>query len=123
MNRIFVKVLLCSFIEVSSFFDFVSDMFIVWALSNSTHTSWFTISIFTVLAPYYTIYTSLINHNIKSIRLKQDQNGMAYCSSLFTSLSVLPTVIAILIIIDIIYMCLSVFVYPLLLIISFGKIG
>lgn len=69
VNLIFIKVLLSTFIELSSFLDFYSDLLVIWALSQSTDTAWFTISIFTVLAPFYTIYTSLINYNIKLVRL------------------------------------------------------
>lgn len=61
VNKCFLEILLTTFIEVSSFFDFFSDMVILVALGNSTDTSWFAFALFTMICPYYTIYTSLTN--------------------------------------------------------------
>lgn len=54
--------MLALFIEVSSFLDFISDLVILRQLAHSTDTAWLTFSLFTMLCPYYTVYTSLINY-------------------------------------------------------------
>ena len=111
----FLVVLLSLCIELSSCFDFFSDLMIIIALGNSTDTAWFSFSLFTVLAPYYTIYSSLINQLIKLIRANQNPESKTISSHLMNYLIILPTMLLILIFIDIFYMCLSVVVYPLLL--------
>ena len=60
-NSCFLELLLTSAIEVSSFFDFISDGVILKALCMSPDTAWFSFALFTMLCPYYTVYTSLTN--------------------------------------------------------------
>lgn len=116
-----MKVFLSLMIEVSSFLDLCTDLFIVWALAKSTDSVWFTISIFTILAPYYTIYGSLINNNIKYVRSFQVKKSC--CAVFVICLTNLPTMLAILIAVDIFYMCLSMVAYPILLLFSLCKVG
>ena len=115
VNLAFLVVLISFCIEISSCFDFFSDLLIILALANSTDTAWFSFSLFTVLAPYYTIYSSLINQLIKMIRASQKKSSRTYSSLAMNYLIILPTMLVMLIIIDIFYMCLSVVVYPILL--------
>ena len=121
-NLSLLPVLLALFIEESSFFDFFSDFLIIVALANSEHTAWFSFSLFTVLAPYYTVYTSLINNQID--RYKQRDPSQRSCMGLiFSLICILPTMLVLLIIFDLLYMCMSVVVYPLLLPFAFCKLG
>ena len=121
INLCLLVVLLTLFIEVSSCFDFFSDLVIIIALGNSSDTAWFSFSLFTVLAPYYTIYSSLINQLIKMIRVNKNEKN---CLSLLMNyVIILPSMLLMLIAIDIFYMCLSVIVYPILLPFTFFKTG
>ena len=117
-----LSVLLSFFIEESSFFDFISDFMIIIALGRSTDTAWFSFSLFTVLAPYYTVYTSLINNQIDRYK-QQDASERSCMSFVFSLICILPTMLIMLIIFDLVYMCISVVVYPILLPFSFCKIG
>ena len=63
-----IQVLLSVMIEVSSFVDFASDFWILQALAKSVDTMWFTFALFTVLCPYYTVYTSLMTFQIDKLR-------------------------------------------------------
>lgn len=55
----FQKILL-TLIEISSFFDFISDGTILMILGRSQHSMWFSLTIITMACPYYTCYTSLM---------------------------------------------------------------
>lgn len=69
-NNCFIEILLITAIDISQGFDFVSDLLIILALSRSNDTWWFFLSSFLVLAPYLTIYTSLLNNLIGIISEK-----------------------------------------------------
>ena len=66
-----IETYLSGFIEVSSFLDFFSDLYILVKLGQSTDTAWFSFMLFTMLCPYYTVYTSLITHTLNMIRQKR----------------------------------------------------
>ena len=115
-------VLLSLFIEESSFFDFFSDLVIIHGLANSTDSAWLAFSLFTVLAPYYTVYTSLINNQIQLQRRRGP--GKRSCLNIIGScILILPSMLVFLIAVDVFYMCISVIVYPILFPFSFGPLG
>ena len=95
---------------------------IIIALGNSTDTAWFAFSLFTVLAPYYTVYTSLINNQIDRYR-SQGSSGRSCLRYIGSLIMILPTMLVMLIVFDVVYMCISVVVYPVLLPFSFCSIG
>lgn len=115
-------VLLSLFIEESSFFDFFSDLIIIRALGNSTDTAWFSFSLFTVLAPYYTVYTSLINNQIELHRRK-DPKDRSCLDFIVSVILILPSMLVFLILIDVFYMLISCIVYPILFPMTFFDIG
>ena len=109
-------------IEVSSIFDFSSDVVVIYALAKSEHTGWFAFSLLTVIAPYLTVYASLINCQIA--RLRDHRHGQKSClRQLVTILLILPTMIPILIFLDIFLMVFSVLRLTLLLPCSIFKFG
>ena len=55
-------------IEISSMMDFISDVWILILLYDSTDTAWFSFTLFTMICPYYTVYASIMTFKI------QDQN-------------------------------------------------
>ena len=73
-------------------------------------------SLFNMLSPFYTTYTSYISFHIRNKRRELEENisgkGIVYI------LTILPTMIVILIIIDVLYMIVVVIFYPLLIILS-----
>ena len=85
--------------------DFFSDILIMRSLGKTEHTGWFTFSLMTVMAPYLTVYTSLISYQINYIK-RQDAASRSMGSNLKSSLTILPTMIMLLIVIDIVYMCI-----------------
>lgn len=122
-NTCLLEILLSTLIEVSSFFDFISDFVILKALAGSTDTAWFSFALFTMICPYYTVYTSLTNFQIQQTR-KKVLRGKFGCLSYFTSsLTILPTMLLLLMIMDVAFMTVSVIAYPILLIFAFFPIG
>jgi hypothetical protein len=97
----FVGLFFATIIEVTSALDFYSDIVVVGELGNSTDTAWFTFSLFTILAPYYTIYSSLINQLLKLVRKNEKSN---ICGMLVNLLIILPSMLVLLILMDIVYM-------------------
>ena len=68
-KRFYVLELLLSFsIESASICDFFSDLIVVQQLAQTTHTGWFTFSLFTMLAPYLTVYSSIMTFKIVDLR-------------------------------------------------------
>ena len=122
VNLSLLVILLSLFIEYSSFLDFVSDIIIIFSLANTEHTAWLAFSLFTVLAPYYTVYTSLINYQIVNLK-RQHPGDRSMINTVFNCFLILPTMLIFLIVFDIIYMCISVIVYPILLPFAFSDIG
>lgn len=60
-DHIVVETFLTFFIELISFSDFLTDGLILFELGESKSTLMFSISLFTMLCPYYTAYTTLMN--------------------------------------------------------------
>ena len=60
-------------IDISSILDLVSDLIILIAFVYSGDTAWLFVSLFTMLCPYYAVYTSLMNFQIHRNRARRDQ--------------------------------------------------
>ena len=103
MNLVLLSNLLKFFIEWSSILDLFSDFVIIKGLGQSIHTAWFAISLITVIAPYLTVYTSLISYQIDYMR-RQDATTLSIGSYFLRSLFILPTMILLLLVIDFVYM-------------------
>ena len=109
-------------IEVSSIFDFSSDLIVINALAMSEHTGWFAFSLLTVIAPYLTVYASLINCQIA--RLRDPRHGQkSFLRQLVTIVFILPTMIPTLIFLDIFLMVFSGLGSTILLPCSILKFG
>ena len=95
--------------------DIYSDTIIVGELAQTTDTAWLTFSLFTIIAPYYTIYTSLINYQIRLIRDQHENAATTNCKLIGNCLLVLPTMLVFLIATDIIFIAIQIIALPLLL--------
>lgn len=60
-KHVMLEACMNALIEVSSMLDLISDLWILYALANSPDTAWFSFALFTMVCPYYTVYTSLMN--------------------------------------------------------------
>lgn len=69
-----LETILTVLIELSSLADFASDVVILVALANSPDTAWFSFALFTMICPYYTVYTSLMTFQIQDTRKRIEQN-------------------------------------------------
>lgn len=102
-------------IEVSSFFDFGSDAVILYHLARGRDSAWFTFAIFTILCPYYTVYTSLMTFQLQRQR---HQTGCFGCHTFFKVLSILPTMLLFLIVVDLCYMLVFTITLPIIFVLT-----
>ena len=114
-----IRIMLSFFLETSSFIDFFSDLLIVVDLARTRHTAWFSFSLLTILAPYFTTYACLINYQIRIVQ-KQESFLKKFLS---TCLTILPTMLGILVILDVFLMSISLIVFTILLPLSFMQIS
>ena len=102
--------------------DFFSDIFVLYQLSQSTDTAWFSFTLFTMVCPYYTVYSSLMTFKINDIRkIKEDVQVFGVLRNLFL---ISPLMLVFVTIVDIIFMfinCLAYCILFLIIIFPFGK--
>ena len=83
-------------------------------------------SAFNIMGPYYVGYTSLMNFHIADITKSraENQGKIPIVKNIMKHLYILPVMLALLIILDIIYMLVSLIIRPILLgikILSFNR--
>jgi len=110
--------LLSTFIEISSLLDFISDVNILYHLYISSHTAWLTVTLFTILCPYFTTYTSIINFKIADLRRKIEKKSLNCCDYIITMISVMPTMVFIQIFIELTYTIICLIAVPILILIK-----
>jgi len=122
VNLCFIGLFLATIIEWTSALDFYSDIIVAGELADSTDIAWLAFTIFTIVAPYYTIYSSLISYLQKLIR-KKEKSGQNISRTIMNFLIILPSMLLFLILIDITYIVVQVLVLPVLLPLSIFKKG
>lgn len=109
MRYVKLETYLNGFIEISSALDFFSDMWVLYQLSKSTDTAWFTITLFTMICPYYTVYSSLMTFKINDIR-KLKERGIGF-GTLKNFFMILPLNLILMIFIDMLIMFPNALIY------------
>ena len=56
----FIELAFTIVLEVIAMFDLVGDLLFIFELWDKNQTEWFTLSVFTMLAPYYVCYVPLL---------------------------------------------------------------
>lgn len=109
-------------IDISSMLDLISDIMVLVVFYYSNDTAWLFIMLFTMLCPYYAVYTSLMNFLIernKRVREHLTTSGVKLCCSELQNLFfILPTMLLVLIAYDVIYSTINIAVLPGLILIS-----
>ena len=123
VNMHLLALFLHTMIELSSFFDLVSDLFIVVGLCDSRHAFWLTFCLMTIMAPYYTTYTSLIQHLITLIHSRIEKEERTWVTFFAHCLVILPTMLIILLLVDNLYICFQIVVLPVLFFLSIFEKG
>lgn len=113
--------ILIALIEIFSAIDLYYDLIVIIQLADSEHTSWLTLMIFTMLCPYLTVYTSFINYLMKWTKEIQTINKFHCGHALVLILFILPTMLIIMIAIDIIFIVVYVALYFFIIIIYLVK--
>lgn len=99
-------------IEVFAMLDFVLDYYILFSLAHTVHIWWFSLSLIFMICPYYTVYTSMMNFQIKALQRKEH-------NLVITFFTIIPTMLVILVVIDICYMIATTIILPILIILAF----
>ena len=103
-------------LEVIALFDLFGDVLFLIVLWQANHIIWFTLSIFTIMAPLYVCYVPLISVQ----RSKQNP------SKLITFSAFTPLILVYLLLLDIFYIVIQTAINPILVMISMitcGKIS
>ena len=53
--------------ELMAFFDLGTDLVFVWVIYHSEHNAWFTISLYTMISPYFDSYIAFLNYQLDKI--------------------------------------------------------
>lgn len=107
-------------IDVAAVLDLISDVVILRQLIKYEHSQWLFLSIFTMLCPYFAVYTSLMNFQID--RNKRIRNKHKPCTSCLKQLEqvffIFPTGLVFLICYDVLYSVANFLVMPFLILFS-----
>ena len=98
----FVEILVNGLLEISSILDFFFDVLILIQLGKSTDTAWFTFTLFTMVCPYYTVYTSLMTYQIR--KLNTNKSGTNLSMIIKKIFLILPTSLLVMLMVDILLM-------------------
>jgi hypothetical protein len=96
-------------LELIALFDFGGDLILLRSLYLSTHTSWFSFSLLTMLAPFFICYVPLLTFQKRKI----DQANTSWIDSISTFAYLTPLVLIYLQVMDIVYIINSVVLVPI----------
>jgi len=59
-----------------AFFDLGTDLVFVWVMYHSSHNAWFTLSLYSMISPYFVSYIPYLNYQLEKIYidLREDNN-------------------------------------------------
>ena len=89
-------------------FDMIGDIYLLLGMYKYGHTAWFTISIFTMLSPFYVCYVPLVTFQKNRSKLQEYTCFLKFLNVL----SLTPFIVGYLLIMDLIYIIVSVIITP-----------
>ena len=95
-------------LELIALFDMVGDIYLMISMYTYGHTAWFTLSIFTMLSPFYVCYVPLVTFQKNRGKLQKETRFL----KMLNIVSLTPLIVAYLLLMDIIYILVSVVVTP-----------
>lgn len=105
-------------IDISSILDLLSDLIIMVSFVYSGDTAWLFVSLFTMLCPYYAVYTSLMNFQINRNRKRRERDLMSdrkrYFFEFLNMFFIFPTMLLYLIAYDLLYSIANTMCVPFL---------
>jgi hypothetical protein len=90
------------------------DIYLLIGMYKYGHTAWFTISIFTMLSPFYVCYVPLLTFQKNRSKLQKDTKFL----KVLNILSLTPMIVSYLLFMDVIYILVSVVVTPITMMIK-----
>lgn len=96
-------------LELIALFDMIGDIYLMISMYQTGHTAWFTLSIFTMLSPFYVCYVPLVTFQKNRGKLQKETQFLKFLNVL----SLTPFIVSYLLLMDIIYILVSVVITPL----------
>lgn len=95
-------------LEAIALFDMVGDIYLLIQMYAAGHTAWFTLSLYTMLSPFYVCYVPLLTFQKNRAKLQEETRFL----KLLNLASLTPFIVAYLLLMDIIYIIVSVIITP-----------
>lgn len=96
-------------LELIALFDLVGDIYLVCSMYTYGHTAWFTLSIATMLWPFYVSYVPLVTFQKKRGKIQDESKFLKFLNIV----SMTPLIVGYLLFMDIFYIFVSVVVTPI----------
>lgn len=106
-------------LELIAMFDMVGDIYLLIGMYTFGHTAWFTISIFTMLSPFYVCYVPLVTFQKNRSKLQEDTKFLKFLNIV----SLTPLIVAYLLMMDVIYIVVSVIITPITMLLKLLTCG
>lgn len=95
-------------LEAIALFDMIGDIILMIGMYSAGHTAWLTISIFTMLSPFYVCYVPLLTFQKNRAKMQDETKFMQFLNIA----SLTPFIVAYLLFMDVIYIIMSVIITP-----------
>ena len=106
-------------LELIALFDMFGDIYLMYSMYIYGHTAWFTLSIFTMLSPFYVCYVPLVTFQKNRGKLQKETRFL----KVLNIVSLTPLIVAYLLVMDIIYILVSVVITPSAMLIKLLSCG
>lgn len=106
-------------LEAIALFDMIGDIYLMVQMYVYGHTAWFTLSVFTTLSPFYVCYVPLLTFQKNRSKLQEETKFLKFLNIA----SLTPFIVAYLLLMDIIYIIVSVIITPAAMIIKLLTCG
>lgn len=107
-------------LEFIALFDMIGDIFALILVYKLGHIAWFTISVFTMISPFYVCYVPLLTFQKERAEKIEDDSILQKLNGFF---SLTPLILINLLLMDLIYIINSVVITPIVFIFSFGRLN
>lgn len=106
-------------LEAIALADMVGDIYLLTGMYKFGHTAWFTLSIFTMLSPFYVCYVPLLTFQKNRSKLEKE----SWFQKFINTASLTPFIVIYLLFMDLIYIVVSVIITPIAYVIKLLTCG
>jgi hypothetical protein len=106
-------------LEAIALFDMVGDVYLLIQMYYYGHCAWFTLSLYTMLSPFYVCYVPLLTFQKNRAKLQEETKFLKFLNIA----SLTPFIVAYLLLMDVIYIIVSVILTPTAMLIKLLTCG